>query len=86
MKYILTFDKFFEGRKTKHNRKEYEFYVFNTEKSKIVGAYEYKEDANDRRKEILEDNEDMENVLKVYSKKTLLSKKIDPNENNNWSN
>lgn len=84
MKYIKTFEELFEAKR-KINQKNYEFYIVYIETNKIVEGFEYKEDASERTKEYIEESDkDLKGKLKIYSKKTLISKGIDPNDNENW--
>jgi len=75
-----------EARSKKINQKEYLFYVFNIETSKIAEGFEYQDDAKDRIKELLDESDNiLKGKLKVYTMRALISKKIDPNEDSNWA-
>lgn len=67
-----------------NNQKDYSFYVVNQISSKICDGYEYKEDAQDRRKEIVCDQKELAEFLKVYSKRYLKSIGLEPDHNENW--
>jgi len=67
-----------EAKEKKINQKDYAFYVFNIKINKINSGWEFKEDAN----EAIEELEGSD--FKVYTKKYLLSKGINPDDNINW--
>jgi DNA repair protein RadC len=62
----------------KHDRKAYHFYIFNTRNKKIIEGFEYKADAQERRKEYSQKS------LKVYSRVYLERIKINPTYNKSW--
>jgi len=66
----------FEEQSFHYNQPDYEFYCVLS--GKIVAGNEYKEDAIDFK------NEFIHKPIKVYSKKFLLSKGIDPNDDKFW--
>lgn len=85
MKYFKLFDEINEA-KSKNNQKDYKFYILHIDKNKIHEGFEFKEDAKDRKKEIIEENENLKGKLKVYSLKALKTKDIDPDLDVNWAN
>lgn len=66
----------------KINNPDYIYYCFDPKKNTIHSGWEYREDAVDAQKEAMESGR----ILKVLSKRFLLSQGIDPNDNKNWSN
>ncbi len=58
----------------KNDQKGYEFYVVVNQK--IESGWEYKDDANDQKKEVANS--------KVFTRKTLVSQGLDPADNNKW--
>ena len=62
----------------KHDRKEYNFYVFNLDTKKILSGWQYKQDANSHKNELSFSN------LKLYTRTYLERIKCDPKFNKNW--
>jgi DNA repair protein RadC len=62
----------------KHDRKAYQFYIFNLKNRKIIEGFEYREDANERKKEYTQSD------LKVYTRTYLERIKVDPSFNKSW--
>ena len=62
----------------KHDRKEYKFYVFNTDTQKILSGWEYKLDANSHKHELSFPN------LKLYTRTYLERIDCNPKFNKNW--
>lgn len=67
---------------SKNNEKAYIAYVV-TAGMKILSGWEYVEDAKDDLKEWKENGH---TGLKVYSKAFLKNRKVDPDDNSNWTN
>jgi hypothetical protein len=69
-----------EGRRGKINQKDYKFYVVNPKTMKIHGGYEYREDAKD----LADEHAEMGHKMKVLTKRALVSKGSDPDNNDSW--
>jgi hypothetical protein len=63
------------------NQPDYQFYVFDPNQNKIIGGFEYRDDAIDMGKERTANGF---TGLKVYSKKFLVKTHLNPDDNNNW--
>lgn len=86
LKYIKTFEEILtEGRKSRINQKGYLFYVIQIDTEKIAEGFEYKEDAQERIKELLDESDKLlKGKLKIYTKRALITKGIDPDVDSNW--
>ncbi len=62
----------------KHDRKDYKYYVFNTNTKKILSGWEYKLDANSHKNELSFPN------LKIYTRSYLERINRNPKSNTNW--
>lgn len=65
----------------KINQSDYKYYIVNTKTRKIQSGWEYKEDADDNLKELIEFGQ---KDMSVHSKKSIKSLDIDPDDNSNW--
>ena len=66
----------------KINQPDYKFYLFDPEKNTIHSGWEYREDAKDAQDEAAESDR----ILKIFSKRFLLQKGINPDNNKSWGN
>jgi hypothetical protein len=66
----------------KINQKGYTHYLYS---SNIHEGFYFKSDALERLKELLVESPEYKGLIKVYSKIFLLSKKVNPDINSNWS-
>lgn len=88
MKHIKTFKQISEAKRPLYNLKKnnYGFYILHTETKKIAEGFQYKEDAQDRIKELLDESDNfLKGKLKVYTKIGLKKFNIDPNDDSNWA-
>ena len=88
MKYIKTFGELLEAKRPLYNLKKnkYSFFLVHTVTKKIAEGFEYKDDAIDRIKELLDESDNaLKGKLKVYTKIGLKKLDIDPNDDSNWA-
>ena len=69
-----------EGLTEGYNQKEYRYYVVSG--NKIMSGWEYKEDAEEERKDNMPEKHKA--GAKVYTKLTLVAKDLDPADDKNW--